>query len=130
MFSDRAEAERRRASRLNTCVTSIRAMASRARIVASTTELMATRLQRFCFRNGWLPVNGLTSMARGGIVLLLPWLASLAPVAAPAATPTRLTTAPTTSAELVLGQSAPLSGPSAQLGRDDREGAMTVTNRR
>lgn len=63
-------------------------------------------------------------MARGGIVLLLPWLASLAPVAAPAATPTRLTTAPTTSAELVLGQSAPLSGPSTQLGRHYREGAM------
>ena len=46
------------------------------------------------------------------------------PTAAPAAAPGQQATKPPTSKELVLGQSAPLSGPSAQLGLDYREGAL------
>lgn len=79
---------------------------------------MATRFQRFCFRTGWLSGVGLTLKLRvrlALLTLLLPWL--LAPAQSrPAAGDGR--------PELVLGQSAPLSGPSAQLGRDYRDGAL------
>ena len=94
-----------------------------ARIVANTTEPMATRFQRFGFRTGWLLKVGPTLRARASTALLIPLLASLLPTSAPAA-PRRQEATPVSSAELVLGQSAPLSGPSAQLGRDYREGAM------
>ncbi len=84
---------------------------------------MATRFQRFGFRTGWLPKVGPTLRVQGGSAVLIALLASLLPTSAPAA-PRRQEATPVSSAELVLGQSAPLSGPSAQLGRDYREGAM------
>ncbi len=95
-----------------------------ARIVASSTEPMATRFQRFCFRTGRFPQVGPTLRVQGWFAVLLPLLGSLtaSPAAAVAAVPQTAT--PAGSAELVLGQSAPLSGPSAQLGRDYREGAL------
>jgi branched-chain amino acid transport system substrate-binding protein len=85
---------------------------------------MATRFQRFSFRTGWLLKVGPTLRARGGLALLIPLLAALMPTAAPAAAPSQQATKPPSSKELVLGQSAPLSGPSAQLGLDYREGAL------
>lgn len=63
----------------------------------------------------------LTLGAGKTITLLLPLLTPL--LAASAPTPTPLSTA-APSREIVLGQSAPLSGPSAQLGKDYREGAL------
>lgn len=51
-------------------------------------------------------------------------MASLLPASSPAAAPGLPTATAPNPAELRLGQSAPFSGPSAQLGRDYREGAM------
>ena len=84
---------------------------------------MATRFQRFGFRTGWLLKVGMTLRVRGSSALLIPLLVALLPTSAPAV-PSRQQTPPLSNTELVLGQSAPLSGPSAQLGRDYREGAM------
>ncbi len=99
-----------------------------ARIVASSTEPMATRFQRFCFRTGRLLKVGPTLKVRGGLFLLIPLLATLMPASAPAAAPGQQASTAASSKELVLGQSAPLSGPSAQLGRDYREGALAWFN--
>ena len=85
---------------------------------------MATRFQRFCFRTGRLLNVGPTLRVRGGLPLLIPLLAALMPASAPAAAPGPQATTAASRTELVLGQSAPLSGPSAQLGRDYREGAL------
>jgi len=95
-----------------------------ARIVASTTEPMATRFQRFCFRTGRLPQVGPTLRVQGWFAVLVPLLGglTLSPLAVARAGPQATT--PAAQTDLVLGQSAPLSGPSAQLGRDYREGAL------
>lgn len=58
--------------------------------------------------------------------LLALLLAGLLPASAPAAAPT--TAPPPARNELLLGQSAPLSGPAAQLGRDYRDGATAWFN--
>lgn len=63
-------------------------------------------------------------MVNGGIALLLPLLAGLLPASAPAVAPNPAGTSAAEKSELVLGQSAPFSGPSGQLGREYREGAL------
>ncbi|MGA1303666.1 MAG: ABC transporter substrate-binding protein [Cyanobium sp.] len=90
---------------------------------------MARMFQRFCFRTSWLPQVGRRLGGRGGGVLLplvlVPAMGASTPVEPPS--PPAPTTAPV-QAEIVLGQSAPFSGPSAQLGQDYREGAMAWFN--
>ncbi|MEI6029592.1 MAG: ABC transporter substrate-binding protein [Synechococcaceae cyanobacterium ELA739] len=85
---------------------------------------MATRFQRFCFRTGRLPQVGPTLRVQGWFAVLVPLLGglTLSPLAVARAGPQATT--PAAQTDLVLGQSAPLSGPSAQLGRDYREGAL------
>jgi branched-chain amino acid transport system substrate-binding protein len=92
---------------------------------------MARMSQRFCFRPGWLQKIGVTSGRRTSLALLPLMLAPLmaastpdVPQPRPRSTGAMQTDLP----ELVLGQSAPLSGPSAQLGRDYREGALAWFN--
>ena len=96
---------------------------------------MATRFQRFFCRTGGLSGVGPTLGLRAGFALgpalvgtlLAGALAGTATAPGPAAGVGR------PGAELLLGQSAPLSGPSAQLGREYREGAQawfSAVNRR
>ncbi len=94
---------------------------------------MATRFQRFCVRTGLLPELGSTLRALSRLKPLLlaavlvgcqPRLGAPAPGSAPLVAATPGDAAPSAPSVLVLGQSAPLSGPSAQLGRDYRDGAL------
>ena len=87
---------------------------------------MATRFQRFCFRTRWWPKLGPTLGVWSGAAILLPLLMPLPLAALPdAAAPLQAKASrPLDRSEILLGQSAPLSGPSAQLGRDYREGAL------
>ncbi len=63
----------------------------------------------------------LTLGAGKPVALLLPLLTPLLAASAPTPIPVATAAPPR---EIVLGQSAPLSGPSAQLGRDYREGSL------
>jgi branched-chain amino acid transport system substrate-binding protein len=81
---------------------------------------VASRFQRRCFRTGFeRPVVPTLRTKRGLALLLLPLLAPLLVRSAPAARQP----APTPR-ELVIGQSAPFSGPSAQTARDYQEGLL------
>lgn len=88
---------------------------------------MANRFQRFCFRTKtWLSL-GPRLRGWSGAAIGLPLLAGL-PAAAPAPAQPVAPPKADAAAELVLGQSAPLSGPSGQLGRDYREGSLAWFN--
>ena len=89
--------------------------------------MMAKMFQRFCFRIGWYPKFKARLGGRCGLVLLPLVMAPLMAASSPDASP-EPTTPRDGRAELVLGQSAPLSGPSARLGRDYREGALAWFN--
>jgi len=89
--------------------------------------MMAKMFQRFCFRIGWHPKLKARLGGRCGLVLLPLVMAPLMAASSPDAPP-EPTTPGAGRAELVLGQSAPLSGPSARLGRDYREGALAWFN--
>jgi len=99
-------------------------------MVAKTTETAARMFQRFCLRvakgskPAGLTLNKQVGWVSASLLLALPALMGLsrppergAPLAssAPATTPT--------GEVLLLGQSAPFSGPSGQLGQEYREGA-------
>jgi branched-chain amino acid transport system substrate-binding protein len=129
-------------------------MASRARIKANTTEVMASKFQRLLLRIGQAPDSCVTldlatprpqryarlpvNVAAAIVLAASAW--GCRPVAPPGGAPappkassTGQPTAKPGKGELVIGQSAPFSGPSAQLGREYREGAMawfTELNRR
>jgi hypothetical protein len=129
-------------------------MASRARIKANTTEVMASKFQRLLLRIGQAPDSCVTldvatprpqryarspvSVAAAIVLAASAWgcRPGAPPAGAPAPPKASSTGQPTAKAgkgELLIGQSAPFSGPSAQLGREYREGAMawfTELNRR
>jgi ABC-type branched-subunit amino acid transport system substrate-binding protein len=89
---------------------------------------MATRFQRlFVFNHRW-PELGPTLRACRGPAIVLPLLlllpVALVPATGPAAEPVPGRATVGAGSEVLLGQSAPFSGPSAELGRDYREGAM------
>ena len=89
---------------------------------------MATRFQRlFVFNRRWSEL-GSTLRACRGPAIVLPLLLLLpvtrVPATVPAAAPATGLARVGAGGEVLLGQSAPFSGPSAELGRDYREGAM------
>jgi ABC-type branched-subunit amino acid transport system substrate-binding protein len=89
---------------------------------------MATRFQRlFVFNRRWSDL-GPTLRACRGPAIVLPLLLLLpltrVPATVPAAVPATARATVAAAGELLLGQSAPFSGPSAELGRDYREGAL------
>jgi ABC-type branched-subunit amino acid transport system substrate-binding protein len=98
-------------------------MAIKARIIANTTAMMARMFQLFCFRTEWLLKVGARLGGRGGLalipVMLAPWIAASTPLEKPQQG------APVTGqADIVVGQSAPFSGPSSRTAKDFREGAL------
>ncbi|MFM7314504.1 MAG: ABC transporter substrate-binding protein [Cyanobium sp.] len=84
---------------------------------------MASRFQRLSFFTRRWPDVGPTLRGGAGLATLLPLLLSgpALPTAAPGREPAVL---PAAGPELLLGQSAPFSGPSVELGREYREGVM------
>jgi ABC-type branched-subunit amino acid transport system substrate-binding protein len=87
--------------------------------------------QRFTFRSGWVAKIGAKWGRRSGLALLPLMLAPLMAASnpeVPQPRPRATGAMETEPSEIVLGQSAPFSGPSAQLGRDYRDGAMAWFN--
>ena len=81
---------------------------------------MASRFQRRCFRKApWRPLNLTLGRSRVLTLLLLPLLIPLLVRSAPA--PKQVSAM---QRELVIGQSAPFSGPNAPYGHDYRQGAQ------
>ncbi len=102
-------------------------MAIKAKIIARIKAIRANMFQRFCFLTGRFPKFRARLGGRAGLVLLPLMMAPLMAASSPDA-PAKLATPGEVQAELVLGQSAPLSGPSARLGLDYREGALAWFN--
>jgi ABC-type branched-subunit amino acid transport system substrate-binding protein len=102
-------------------------MAIKARIIARINAIKATMFQRFCFLTGWFPTFRVRLGGGGGLVLLPLLMAPLMAASSPDPPP-KLATPGKGQVNLVLGQSAPLSGPSARLGLDYREGALAWFN--
>ena len=84
---------------------------------------MARMFQLFCFRTGWLQRFGARLGGRGGLALLplmlAPWMASSTPLEK-----SLQRALPTGQAEIVVGQSAPFSGPSSRTAKEFRDGAL------